>query len=151
MYCPSCRAEYRPGFTRCPDCDEALVDELPAEEPAATEYLELVEVYMSSPNDAELIRSVLEGSGIPARSTASGATGAYPLTVGALGETRVYVRVEDEDRARDVIADAIGAPVVEPSETDSGLDLKWIVLTLVLLMLLVGALVTGALRPLSLP
>ena len=25
MFCPSCRSEYRPGFTRCPTCDVALV------------------------------------------------------------------------------------------------------------------------------
>ena len=28
MYCPECRAEYRPGFTRCSDCDVDLVHEL---------------------------------------------------------------------------------------------------------------------------
>lgn len=29
MICPQCRAEYRPGFTRCADCDVELVDVLP--------------------------------------------------------------------------------------------------------------------------
>jgi hypothetical protein len=29
MVCPECRAEYRPGFTRCADCDLDLVQELP--------------------------------------------------------------------------------------------------------------------------
>jgi hypothetical protein len=28
MFCPQCRAEYRPGFTRCSDCDLDLVEEL---------------------------------------------------------------------------------------------------------------------------
>jgi hypothetical protein len=32
MYCPKCRTEYRPGFTRCSDCLVNLVHELPAEE-----------------------------------------------------------------------------------------------------------------------
>jgi hypothetical protein len=31
MFCPECRAEYRPGFTRCVDCDVDLVQELPLE------------------------------------------------------------------------------------------------------------------------
>jgi hypothetical protein len=31
MYCPQCKAEYRPGFTRCADCDVDLVWELPKE------------------------------------------------------------------------------------------------------------------------
>jgi hypothetical protein len=29
MFCPECKAEYRPGFTRCSDCDTDLVDRLP--------------------------------------------------------------------------------------------------------------------------
>jgi hypothetical protein len=29
MFCPECKAEYRPGFTRCSDCDVDLVEELP--------------------------------------------------------------------------------------------------------------------------
>lgn len=29
MFCPQCRAEYRPGFTHCTDCDVDLVYELP--------------------------------------------------------------------------------------------------------------------------
>jgi len=28
MFCPECRAEYRPGFTRCSDCDVELVNEI---------------------------------------------------------------------------------------------------------------------------
>jgi hypothetical protein len=31
MFCPECRAEYRPGFTRCADCNVDLVQELPVE------------------------------------------------------------------------------------------------------------------------
>jgi hypothetical protein len=30
MICPKCKAEYRPGFTRCADCDVELVESLPA-------------------------------------------------------------------------------------------------------------------------
>jgi len=28
MFCPDCKAEYRPGFTRCSDCDVSLVEHL---------------------------------------------------------------------------------------------------------------------------
>jgi hypothetical protein len=31
MFCPQCKSEYRPGFTRCADCDLELVDDLPAQ------------------------------------------------------------------------------------------------------------------------
>ena len=33
MFCPECRAEYRPGFTRCSDCDVELVHEIPEQDP----------------------------------------------------------------------------------------------------------------------
>ncbi|HVB33128.1 MAG TPA: hypothetical protein VNJ52_01955 [Patescibacteria group bacterium] len=35
MFCPNCGIEYRPGFTRCNDCDVDLVDKLPSEEEPA--------------------------------------------------------------------------------------------------------------------
>ncbi len=31
MFCPQCKSEYRPGFTRCADCGVELVDRLPDE------------------------------------------------------------------------------------------------------------------------
>jgi hypothetical protein len=31
MFCPQCKAEYRPGFTRCSDCEVGLVEHLPVE------------------------------------------------------------------------------------------------------------------------
>lgn len=30
MFCPLCKAEYRPGYRRCADCDIDLVDQLPS-------------------------------------------------------------------------------------------------------------------------
>ena len=32
MFCPQCKAEYRPGFTRCSDCDVELLSALPQTE-----------------------------------------------------------------------------------------------------------------------
>jgi len=37
MLCPECRAEYRPGFTRCADCDVDLVANLPEVEPGKSD------------------------------------------------------------------------------------------------------------------
>jgi len=36
MNCPQCKAEYRPGFTRCADCDVELVRALPGTEEGAS-------------------------------------------------------------------------------------------------------------------
>jgi hypothetical protein len=38
MICPECKAEYRPGFTRCADCDVELVWEQPGEAAASSPY-----------------------------------------------------------------------------------------------------------------
>jgi hypothetical protein len=38
MICPECKAEYRPGFTRCADCDVELVWEQPEEAAASSPY-----------------------------------------------------------------------------------------------------------------
>jgi hypothetical protein len=65
----------------------------------------MVSVFASNRIDAEIIRSLLEGSGVPAI-VQGGSSGAYPVNVGALGEAHVYVHEEDVDRAREIIADA---------------------------------------------
>ncbi len=70
MFCPSCKTEYRPGFTKCADCDIALVDHLPAGGPpgvqdAATdsEGRELLWSGLSS-KLYEAIRDALDAAGI---------------------------------------------------------------------------------------
>ena len=40
MFCPICRAQYRPGFTRCSDCDVALVPSVPQPEDMPSGRLE---------------------------------------------------------------------------------------------------------------
>jgi len=64
MYCPNCRSEYRPGFTRCKDCEVALVVELPVEE--APECVDLVEVLSTGdPGQVSVIKSILEAEEFP--------------------------------------------------------------------------------------
>ena len=70
MFCPLCKAEYRPGFTRCADCDVPLVHELSRDQPGPPETAtgpgkDLVPIY-STFNAAEvaLVKSLLEGEGI---------------------------------------------------------------------------------------
>lgn len=64
MYCPNCRSEYRPGFTRCNDCDVGLVAELsPEQEP---EFVDLVEVLSTADvGQISLIKSILRAEEIP--------------------------------------------------------------------------------------
>ena len=115
-FCPQCEAEYREGFTHCPDCDIDLVDELSAETPPATtasttrglfdpdDVPEVVTVFTSGVMEAEIVRSLLEASGIPALVRTPGATGAYPVTVGMMGTGEVKVPVDRCEDALEVIA-----------------------------------------------
>ncbi len=110
MYCPSCGAEYRPGFTRCSDCGIDLVNELPVN-PAPGgfdphEVPRLIMVYRSTSHDTELMRGLLESDEIPCVVSGEGAAAAYAQTVGPLGERRILVREDDVERARELIARA---------------------------------------------
>ena len=65
MFCPQCKAEYRPGFTRCSECNVVLVFRLPDAEDEFDTTAELV-VIRSFGNkfDIDIARSVLEAAGI---------------------------------------------------------------------------------------
>jgi hypothetical protein len=45
MFCPECKAEYRPGFTRCADCDVDLVANLPEAKPGNSDRSNLEDDY----------------------------------------------------------------------------------------------------------
>jgi hypothetical protein len=64
MYCPSCRTEYREGFTTCADCDEALVEELSAEELLGESELEPL-LRTPSGDAMSVVIDALEAAEIP--------------------------------------------------------------------------------------
>lgn len=69
MFCPKCKAEYRAGFTRCADCGENLVEQLPSEEPPVrdkhADNAELVQILTTSDmTDVITIKSILDSVGI---------------------------------------------------------------------------------------
>jgi hypothetical protein len=111
-FCPSCRAEYRAGFTRCADCDVELVDTLPLQDSGKEAEVQLIEL-ASFPNapEAEMIQELLEVNGISTviRGDADpiGATsGAEPATL--------LVAQNDLARAREIY-DAFFAGEVSPA------------------------------------
>ena len=67
MFCPQCKAEYRPGFIRCSDCDVELVEQLPVDPLPTSEMdhpqLVVVRTYPTHV-DADLARTALEAAGI---------------------------------------------------------------------------------------
>jgi hypothetical protein len=60
MFCPKCKAEFKPGISHCPECDVDLVETLPPEE-----RVDFVKVFESSdPGLTAIIKSILDGAGI---------------------------------------------------------------------------------------
>jgi hypothetical protein len=63
MFCPECGYEYRRGFTECPDCNVALVHELPPKpKPEPVDFKEVLSTY--NPSDIAIIKSVFDAEAI---------------------------------------------------------------------------------------
>ena len=114
MICPNCNTEYREGFTHCVDCDVDLVEsvETPAEE--GQENIQLVKVYEGG-NAAvlPLIESLFRESGIEFMTRGEALQDLFALgrfgTGGgsnAIGPVEFWVRAEDEEAARELLAGA---------------------------------------------
>jgi hypothetical protein len=65
MFCPECRSEYQEGYTRCTECDVALVQGLQPNIVEADAQDEPVTVFNAiNGSEASLVKSLLEGSGL---------------------------------------------------------------------------------------
>jgi hypothetical protein len=114
MFCPECKAEYRPGFTHCSDCDVDLVEELPEKEAFPTgalallwecaEQSECVGV-CSDLKNADISYKVDQ---IPCERTAK---------MGVQWHYRILISPSDLDRAKDVLG--IDAPQHTIPSSDS--------------------------------
>jgi hypothetical protein len=109
MYCPRCRVEYEPGFTRCTDCDVELVEVLPAAKPPRRDSTEGVVTVFSThdPGLAAVAESLLQSADI--RFAARGMVLPYP---GAL-PVDLQVLAGDADEARRILAE-LSAPESRP-------------------------------------
>jgi hypothetical protein len=99
MFCPECSAEYRAGYTRCSDCDVALVSALPPEEMDTDHGSEVVTVFVTRDIvEAETVKELLEANGIEVH--VNGESSPLP---GVPGEVRLIVTADDADRANRAI------------------------------------------------
>ena len=103
MFCPQCKAEYRPGFTRCPDCNVVLVFRLPDEEHEFDTTVELVVIRTySHPHEIDLVRSVLESAGIKSM-IRGGNYGARGMGTSATLGFELVVKADDVEEANAVL------------------------------------------------
>lgn len=115
MYCPECCGEFRPGISECPDCQIALLEALPPEEPHPD--LELVPV-LSTGNPAIVLaaESLLAEAGIPFEKSGDGLQdlfGAGRLGTGfniLVGPVLFNVPREQELAARELLQDLDDEP-----------------------------------------
>ena len=110
----------------CDDCGASLVSELALEGGAIQSAEDLVEVWRTQGEiNAQLVRSLLEGSGIPSMLTGESLRITHGLTIDGLALVRILVRAEDAARASDIIASiegirkctSCGRPVAKSDES----------------------------------
>jgi hypothetical protein len=99
MFCPDCEAEYKEGFTSCPDCNVELVSELTPEtrvhdiEAGTSVPLQS----FKSSAEAEMVNELLVNNGI--RSFVEG--GDFAVIPGSFSQ-EVVVMVDERDLSRAV-------------------------------------------------
>jgi hypothetical protein len=110
MFCPVCGDEYRPGFTRCADCDVELTDAPPLRIEAA-EPFELVTVLETGDqSQVAVAKSMLASAGIPCiarNETLQNLFGWGSIGTGynvAMGPIRLQVLREDEEIAKGLLS-----------------------------------------------
>lgn len=95
-FCPNCKYEYINGITKCPDCGEDLVAELPSE--VVLNEADWVVVYTTSFDyEAEMLKDNLESAGISAM-ILSQKDNNFPAP-GDLSIIKLLVKKEDVDNA----------------------------------------------------
>ncbi len=130
MHCPSCRMEYRPGFSVCTDCGAALetgpVPTPPEKEepaPGSAGRLEAIDtvhvLYTSQKPEADLAAGLLQAEGIPARSLLWSPAGLSEVSLGGGGSggpwrCTVVVPASFERKAREIL-EGMGAILEPPS------------------------------------
>jgi len=145
-FCPSCGAEYRPGFETCADCRVALVDAPPQRAPARARLHEADVPVARAPNRplAEMWAELLGQHGIACRLAPLSV--AETVYVPSQGGVEVRVRAIDAARAQALLpADAHlelaegETEAAEPAVPDDPLTrrLRWLVLLGVILVVLI--------------
>ena len=124
MWCPTCRDEYREGFTVCSDCGSTLVPERPPtrdqrHRPVGGEPLlpneKLVEVANVPAVEAKALIAHLRSADIASTVMNVGTAGELSALQYSEG-SRVMVRVSDLTSAQQVLHDIFGADAVDAAE-----------------------------------
>jgi hypothetical protein len=110
MFCPVCESEYKPGITRCPDDDAALVERLNSDTSVHdhSDARFVILHTLSSPAEGEMVSDILRQNGVRAV-VQSGANDAFsPVFSATSPGVAVLVDERDLDRARELYSSFFG-------------------------------------------
>jgi hypothetical protein len=110
MFCPTCEAEYEPGYTHCADDGTELVDQLNVASGAHDESeARFVALHtLSSPAEAEMVNDIFQQNGIRS-AVQSGSSDQFSALFSATSPgAQVLVDERDLDRAKELYASFFG-------------------------------------------
>ncbi len=101
-YCPTCKQEFSESVRECPNDKMVLVNELPFQTVSGddTTWVEIAST--GSADEANLLQGFLEAEGIPAQ-IENVKFNMEPINFGIMGDIRVYVDADDEQRAIELL------------------------------------------------
>jgi hypothetical protein len=113
-YCPECGYEYREDITFCPDCNRALISQLPPppKETLPSEESHVVIYEAQDELESKTIKAVLEDAGIPVAEKPYRTLGMWDgmhLTEGGMVYSRLITLQSRAEEAKQIIADFLEA------------------------------------------
>ncbi|HEX9163258.1 MAG TPA: DUF2007 domain-containing protein [Thermoanaerobaculia bacterium] len=101
-YCPKCKRAYDAGTKECSDDKTALVNELPFQAIRGdnTTWIEIAST--GTDDEARLLQGFLDAEGVDAH-VENVKFSMEPINFGTMGDIRVYVRSQDEQRAMELL------------------------------------------------
>jgi len=101
-FCPTCKKTYPAGTTECPQHHVKLVGELPFQtvDSDTTTWVEIAST--GTEDEARLLQGFLDAEGITAQ-IENVKFNMEPINFGTMGDIRVYVSAEDEQKALELV------------------------------------------------
>ncbi|HEX7421828.1 MAG TPA: DUF2007 domain-containing protein [Thermoanaerobaculia bacterium] len=98
VFCPTCKQAYAPGTAECPQDHTKLVAELPFQSIQGDKETWVEIASTGTDDEARLLKGFLDAEGIEAQ-IENVKFSMEPINFGTMGDIRVYVTAEDEQRA----------------------------------------------------